>query len=63
MIGVILGVSMSLIIDAIAEFQASVSTFSVLIAFFVSGVVGVVAGTVPAKRAANINPIDALRSE
>jgi putative ABC transport system permease protein len=63
LIGVTLGVSMSWIIDAIAEFQTIVSTVSVLVAFVVSGTVGVVAGTVPAKRAAAINPIDALRFE
>lgn len=63
LIGVTLGVSMSLIIDMIAEFQTIVSTFSVLVAFIVSGAVGIAAGTVPARRAANINPIEALRFE
>ena len=63
LIGVTLGVGMSWTIDAIAEFKTIVSTLSVLVAFMVSGTVGVVAGTVPARRAANINPIEALRFE
>lgn len=63
LIGVSLGLGLSWVIDAIAAFKTIVSYFSVFIAFIVSGTVGVVAGTVPARRAANINPIDALRFE
>ena len=63
LIGVTLGVSMSLIIDALAEFDTIVTAFSVIVAFTVSGGVGIAAGTVPARRAASINPIEALRYE
>ncbi len=40
-----------------------VSPFSVFVAFGVSGAVGIIFGTFPAKRAAEINPIEALRYE
>ena len=62
-IGVILGISMSIFIDNIAEFKTVVTPLSVIVAFSVSGAVGIIFGTFPAKRAANINPIEALRYE
>ena len=61
--GVVLGIGMALFIDAIAEFKTVVSPLSVLLAFGLSGAVGVVSGTFPARQAANVNPIDALRYE
>ncbi len=61
--GVILGISMSLVINTIAEFKTAVTPISVFVAFGVSGAVGVIFGTFPARRAANVNPIDALRYE
>ncbi len=63
LIGVSLGVILSLIIDGIAEFETSITLFSVVVAFSVSGMVGVIFGTFPAKRAAEVNPIEALRYE
>ncbi len=46
-----------------AEFKTAVTPISVFVAFGVSGDVGVIFGTFPARRAANVNPIDALRYE
>ncbi len=63
LVGIILGVSMSLIINTFAEFSTVVTPISVIVAFGVSGGVGVVFGTFPAKNASNVNPIDALRYE
>jgi len=63
LIGITLGVTMSLIIDAIAEFSTIVTPLSVIVAFGVSGAVGVIFGTYPAKNASNVNPIEALRYE
>jgi putative ABC transport system permease protein len=62
-LGVILGAVLSGVINSIAEFETVITLFSVFIAFFVSAAIGVVFGTFPAKRAAEINPIDALRYE
>ena len=62
-IGVFLGIAMSGVVSKIGEFGAIVSPFHVLLAFFVATAVGVISGTFPARRAANIDPIDALRYE
>ncbi len=62
-IGVFLGIAMSGVVSTIGEFGAIVSPFHVLLAFFVSAAVGVISGTFPARRAANIDPIEALRYE
>ena len=62
-IGVMLGIGMSQVVGSIGEFGAVISPFHVLLAFGVAGAVGIVSGTFPARRAANINPIDALRYE
>ena len=45
LIGISLGVILSLIIDSIAEFETSITIFSVVIAFSVSGIVGIIFGT------------------
>lgn len=63
LIGVVLGVSMALIIDTLAEFKTVLSPVAIVLAFGLSGAVGVLSGTMPARRAAEINPIEALRYE
>ncbi len=44
-------------------FEARMSWVIVVIALFVSGTTGVIAGLIPAWRASRMNPVDALRSE
>ena len=61
--GILLGVVMAVVIDTIADFETIVSPLAVVLAFGLSGAVGILSGTFPARRAAFVNPIDALRYE
>ncbi len=60
-IGIIVGVSLAYIIELSAGIKTIVSFISVFIAFGVSATVGVVFGYIPAKRAANQDPVESLR--
>ncbi len=60
-IGIALGFAGSLILNRFLT--ASVTAWSVLLAFGVSTLVGVVFGVLPASKAAKLDPIDALRYE
>ncbi|MCF7864967.1 MAG: ABC transporter permease [Candidatus Pacebacteria bacterium] len=62
-IGVILGALISWIVQLTGLLQTSISLGSVLLAFGVSAGIGIIFGYYPAKRAANLNPIEALRYE
>jgi len=62
-IGVLLGVGLSKAVSRIGGWETIVSTQSILLAFGFSVVVGVFFGYYPANKAANLNPIDALRYE
>jgi putative ABC transport system permease protein len=61
--GIAFGFFLSWLIAQTAEWKTIVTTSSVVIAFGVSVVVGVVFGIYPAFKASRINPIDALRYE
>lgn len=60
-IGILLGTGFSMIINQF--FPAAVTAWSVLLAFFVSVIIGITFGVLPAARAARLNPIQALRYE
>jgi putative ABC transport system permease protein len=62
-IGVLLGVGASDLVGRLTSFVPIVSTGSILLAFGVSCAVGVFFGFYPARKAALLNPIDALRYE
>lgn len=62
-IGVALGWSISFIVTVTGLVTAQVTLSSVLLAFGVSAIIGIVFGWYPARRASNLNPIDALRYE
>jgi putative ABC transport system permease protein len=62
-IGVIVGAGMSRLIGVFAGWSTIVTTSSILLAFLVSVSIGLVFGLYPARRAAHLDPIEALRYE
>ena len=62
-IGIIVGVSGSKILSALAGWATVVSPLSVLLSFSFSGLVGLFFGFYPAYKASLLNPIDALHYE
>ena len=63
LIGVIIGCGASFMIKAIAHWPVFIQPWSVLLSFLVCTVTGVFFGWYPAKNAADLDPIDALRYE
>ena len=62
-IGICLGVGISEIVTYYAEWPTVFSLWSILLSLFISAFVGIAFGTYPAWKAAQQNPIDALRAE
>ena len=62
-IGVALGWGIAALVTKLGIIQTQVSWSSVLLAFGVSAVIGIIFGYYPAQRAARLNPIEALRYE
>lgn len=63
LIGMILGIVLAEIIGKFIKISPSVSIAAILIAILFSSSVGIFFGIYPAKKAAKLNPIDALRYE
>ncbi|MFA6338990.1 MAG: ABC transporter permease [Candidatus Paceibacterota bacterium] len=62
-LGVIIGWLISFAVTYFNIITASVSLYSILLAFGVSATIGIVFGYYPARHAASLNPIEALRYE
>jgi putative ABC transport system permease protein len=63
LIGVVIGVLTPYVVSALSNMVTIVTVTSVLLAFGISGAIGIMFGIYPARSAANLDPIEALRHE
>lgn len=62
-IGIILGYLLSILVGKVMSITTVVTPSAILLAFGVSAGIGIIFGYYPSRKAANLNPIDALRYE
>ena len=62
-VGILLGIGVALSVSKFGGISTEISVFSIILAVGVSAFIGIVFGYYPARRAANLNPIEALRYE
>jgi putative ABC transport system permease protein len=63
LVGVILGLALPFSVRFLTEYRIPISGLSAIVAILVSSLVGVIFGTVPAARAARLDPVESLRYE
>jgi len=63
LIGVIIGLALPFSVRFFTEYRLPVSGLSAIVAIVVSSLVGILFGTVPATRAAKLDPVESLRYE
>ena len=63
MIGVALGIALSRVVSELSGSPTAISIPAIVISVLFSMLIGVIFGLLPSVKAANLNPIDALRSE
>lgn len=63
LIGVVVGVLTPVIVSLLTDMKTIITLWSIVLAFGISGAVGIVFGIYPASAAAELDPIEALRHE
>jgi putative ABC transport system permease protein len=63
LVGVAVGVMVPLAVSQLTTMRTIVTPWSVLLAFSISGAIGIIFGIYPARAAAQLDPIEALRHE
>jgi putative ABC transport system permease protein len=61
--GVIIGLALPFSVRFLTEYRIPISGLSAIVAIVVSSLVGILFGTVPAARAAELDPVESLRYE
>jgi putative ABC transport system permease protein len=62
-VGVLIGLALPFSVRFLTEYRIPISGLSVIVAILVSAGVGILFGTVPASRAAKLDPVESLRHE
>src|SRR2546426_614471 len=63
LVGVVIGLAVPYSVRFLTEFRIPISGLSAIVAIVVSSLVGILFGTVPAARAAKLDPVESLRHE
>ena len=61
LIGLLVGITGAMLVNKLTQAAVVISGYSVMIAFAVAASVGIFFGFYPARKAARMNPIEALR--
>jgi len=62
-LGIVIGLAIPFSVRFLTEFRIPISGLSAIIAIVVSSLVGIIFGTLPASRAAELDPVESLRYE